>query len=167
MTGVLRQATNLSPVWYSNNRCITLDVSSSNIATLDFHSNDAACAPSTQLYDARIQVLNGSNSTYGGGSMYIYASSTIFYTPVYVLDPGGIWWGSAATGSQMTPTIAASLISNVNKYLTALPSTANFTSLTLANNAVAIQSWVTRNGFLTALPNTVALLAGAMKEDPG
>ena len=89
MTGVLKQATTLSPVWYSNNRCITLDVSSSNIATLDFHSNDSAT--STQLYDARIQVLNGSNSTYGGGSMYIYASGTNFYTPVYLLDSGGIW----------------------------------------------------------------------------
>ena len=55
------------------------------------------------MYDARIQVLNGSNSTYGGGSMYIYAASTYFYTPVYMLNPGGIWWGSAATGSQMTP----------------------------------------------------------------
>ena len=72
--------------------------------------------------------------------MYIYATSTNFYTPVYVLDPGGIWWGSAATGSQMTPTIASSLISNVNKYLTALPSAGNFITLTLANNTVATQA---------------------------
>ena len=85
-----------------------------NMATLDFHSNDAA--PSTQLYDARIQVLNGSNSTYGGGSMYIYAANTYFYTPVYVLDSDGIWCGSAVTGSQMTPTIATSLILNCNNY---------------------------------------------------
>ena len=60
--------------------------------------------------------------------MYIYAANTYFYTPVYVLDSGGIWWGSAARGSQMTPTIATSLILNYNKYLTALPSTANFTT---------------------------------------
>ena len=80
MTGILRQATTLSPVWYSNNRCITLDVSSANIATLDFDSNDAAT--STALYDARIQVLNGSNITYNKGSMYTYESSTYFYTPV-------------------------------------------------------------------------------------
>ena len=86
MTGVLRQATSLTPVWYSDKRCITLDASGMNMATLDFHSNDAA--PSTALYDARIQVLNGSNSTHGGGSMYIYATNTYFYTPVYVLD----WW---------------------------------------------------------------------------
>ena len=53
------------------------------------------------------------------------------------------WWGSAATGTQMTPTIAASLITNYIKYLTAIPSTAKFNTLTLANNAVATQSRVT------------------------
>ena len=67
----------------------------------------------------------------------IYAANTYFYTPVYVLDSGGIWWGSAATGSQMTPTIATSLILNQNKYETALPSTASFPPLTIGANAVA------------------------------
>ena len=40
--------------------------------------------------------------------------------------------------------------------LTALPSTANFTALTIANNAAATQSRVTRlrNGYLTLLPST-------------
>ena len=89
--------------------------------------------------------------------MYIYAANTYFYTPVYVLDSGGIWWGSAATGSQMTPTIA---ILNYNKYFTALPSTASFTTLTIGANAVATEAFVTGKNFLTALPKTVALLAG-------
>ena len=80
--------------------------------------------------------------------------NTYFYTPVYVLDSGGIWWGSAATGSQMTFAIATSLISNYNKYLTALPSTADFTTLTIASNAVATQVWVISNGYLTVLPST-------------
>ena len=65
--------------------------------------------------------------------------------------------GSTAIGSQMTPTIAASLILNYNKYLTALPSTANFTALTVANKVVDTQSWVTGNVYLTALPSTANL----------
>ena len=40
--------------------------------------------------------------------------NTYFYTPFYVLDSGRIWWGSAAIGSQMTSTIAASMILNYN-----------------------------------------------------
>ena len=38
--------------------------------------------------------------------------------------------------------------------LTALPSTANFTSLSISTNAVATQSWVTSQAYLTALPST-------------
>ena len=60
-----------------------------------------------------------------------------FLYPLYVLDSGGIWWGSAATGSQMTPTTATSLFLNYNKYLTALPSTASFTTLTIGATVVA------------------------------
>ena len=71
-----------------------------------------------------------------------------------------------------------------NGYLTALSSTANFTTLTVGNNAVATESfvtitkswlislsispyavatqaWVASNNYLTTIPHTVVLLSGA------
>ena len=50
---------------------------------------------------------------------------------------------------------------NGNTPLYSLPSKANFTTLTISSNPVATQAWVTGNNYLTSLPNTVALLAGA------
>ena len=43
---------------------------------------------------------------------------------------------------------------NGNTPLYSLPTTANFTTLTVGNNAVATQAWVTGNAYLTSLPST-------------
>ena len=58
----------------------------------------------------------------------------------------------------LSPSILNSLVSNYTNYLTALPSTANFTTLTVGGNTVATQSWVTSNGYLTTLQPTSPLL---------
>ena len=70
----------------------------------------------------------------------MYAANTYFFTLFYVLDSGGILWVSAATALHITPAIVNYLILNINKYLTALPSTANFTTLAISSNTVATQS---------------------------
>ena len=44
-------------------------------------------------------------------------------------------------------------VNNIN-VLTSLPSTANFTMLTISNNAVATQQWVILQACLTSLPST-------------
>ena len=43
---------------------------------------------------------------------------------------------------------------NGNTPLYSLPTTANFTTLNIGNNAVATQAWVTGNAYLTSLPRT-------------
>ena len=70
MTGVLRQATTLSPVWYSNNRCITLDVSNANILQL-WISIVMTVLHQQLCMILGYRLLNGSKSTYGGGSIYM------------------------------------------------------------------------------------------------
>jgi len=51
----------------------------------------------------------------------------------------------------LSPSILKSLVTNYSTYLTSLPTTANFSTLTVGSNAVATQAWVAGNGMQHSL----------------
>ena len=56
--------------------------------------------------------------------------------------------------TNVTSALATESFVTGKNYLTALPSTANFTSLTVADKTVATEEWVEGKNYLTALPST-------------
>ena len=100
LTGYLKQATTLTPVYYNTGRCISLGCDSANNSYLDFHCVDAA---TTSQADVRIQARGGSTGSNFTSALSCYGSNFYFNggvnTSTYSITCGGLTINDSSYGN--------------------------------------------------------------------
>ena len=84
LTGYLRQATTLTPVYYTDARRIQMGVDYYNAAYINFHSTTQGLSSYLADYSSRIVSSGGSTNTSGQGYLNYYAVGHIFYGSISI-----------------------------------------------------------------------------------